>query len=425
MDHLSALAYLDAHADRGVKPGLDRIIGLLDLLAEPHRTAPIIHVAGTNGKTSTSRMAAAILGAHGLDAGLFTSPHLQRVEQRYEVGGRVMTPDEFAAALAEIAPIVDLYEERSGDLVTYFELTTALAFAWFAERSVQASVIETGLGGRLDASNAADGAVAVVTSVALDHMDYLGDTIAAIAAEKLAILDKGAILVTGELSDEALAVAGEVAPAAAGWFRWGAEYGIGDLHQSIRGWLVDVEGVFGAYEEIPLSAHGRHQVQNFTVAVAAVEGLLGRELDLDALRVAALELTLPGRMEVVRRSPLVMLDGAHNPGGAEALADALSEEFPTTRWHLVAGAMADKDVAGILEPLRGLVTGAAVSSARGTARALGPEAMASEAAALGVPVTTHETVEDALAAATETGDPVLVAGSLYVVGEARTALGIG
>ena len=180
------------------------------MLADPHLGYPIIHVAGTNGKTSVSRIATAILGAHGLHAGLFTSPHLHAVQERYEAGGEVMTPGQLASAMTEIAPVVEMYEARAGEGVTYFEVTTALAFAWFAERAVDIAVVETGLGGRLDASNAADGAVAVVTNVGLEHTEYLGDTITAIAGEKLAILPRGGRLVTGRLDPEAGAVAERV-----------------------------------------------------------------------------------------------------------------------------------------------------------------------------------------------------------------------
>ena len=421
-----AVAWLDGHIGAGVKPGLERISGLLDLLARPDEAYPIVHVAGTNGKTSTARMIAALVEAHGLATGLFTSPHLQAVEERYEHGTRPMTAEAFTAAVAELAPYVSLWTERSGDAVTYFEITAALAFAWFAEKAVDAGVIETGLGGRWDATNAATSEVAVVTSIGLEHTDYLGDTERQIAAEKAAILDEGAVLVTGDLSSEALDVMGDrVEEQGASWFRFGDDFGPQDARPAVGGWLFDLEGVHGAYPEIDLRLHGAHQAHNFAVAVAATEALFGRSLDLGAVREAAGRTTAPGRMEVVGRDPLVMLDGAHNPPGMAALASALRQEFPTTRWTLVFGVMRDKDAVAMLSQLDGLVTAAHAAAARGSDRALpAGEAAALVRKVLDLEASDHPTVADAVAAAISTGEPVLVTGSLYVVGEARTAFGL-
>lgn len=370
-------------------------------------------------------MIARLLAAHGLSTGLFTSPHLDAVEQRFEWSGRPMSHDEFAEAMAMLAPVVDLYEQRTGDGVTYFELTAAMAFHWFADRAVDAGVLETGLGGRWDATNAATSEVAVVTNIALEHTEYLGDTIAAIAAEKVAILDPGADLVTGDLHPEALAVAARRADEqGARWFRFGDDYRPVEPHPIDRGWRFDLGGIHGEYLDLELRLHGRHQVVNFAVAVAAVEAFFDRELDADAVRLAAATATSPGRMEVLAREPLLLTDGAHNPAGLAALATALEEEFPGVRWTLVFGAMRDKDVPPMLDALRDRVAAAHVAAAD-SPRAMEAGDLADLAARrLGVPVTAHRSVAEALAAARAGGGPVLVTGSIYVVGEARRAAGV-
>jgi dihydrofolate synthase/folylpolyglutamate synthase len=424
-DHASALAYLDDHIGQGVKPGLDRITAVLDLLANPDEGYPIIHVAGTNGKTSTTRMAAFLLSSHGITPGTFTSPHLQRIEERYEHGLQPMTADQFVTALAELAPIVDLAEERAGEGITYFEITAALAHAWFAERAVGAAVIETGLGGRLDATNAARSDVAVITTVGLEHTAWLGDTIEAIASEKLAILDPGATLVTGDLPDEAVEVAVRVSEEQESpWLRWDRDFSVQDVERVDAGWRFDIRSAFAEYDDVELRLRGRHQVENFTIAVAAVEALFGRALDVAGVREAAALVTNPGRMEVVRREPLVVLDGAHNPDAMLALAESLRTEFPANRWHVVLGSMQDKDLERMVDLLGDRVAFVhAAAAASGRVRpADGVAAMASDR--LGVSTETYDSVAAAVEGAIASGEPVLVTGSLYVVGEARDALGL-
>jgi dihydrofolate synthase/folylpolyglutamate synthase len=398
----------------------------LNVLADPHEGYPIIHLAGTNGKTSTSRMTAAICRAHGLNTGLFTSPHLQSVTERFEVGGEAMGSDEFAAVIDEIGPLIELWEERSGDPVTYFEVTTALAFAWFAERTVDIAVIETGLGGRLDASNAADATVAVITTIGLEHMQYLGDTLGEIAGEKAAILPEGGTLVTGRLEPEALEVVrARVAEQGASWLQIDQDFRVAEATQAVGGWLATIEGIYERYDDLPLQVHGRHQVVNLAVAVGAVEALLGRALDRDAIAEAAATVTLPGRMEIARRHPIVMLDGAHNPQGVEGLVAALSEEFPTTQWRLVFGVMSDKDVGAMVDTLAPITAAVHTAAASGSDRVLAAvDAAAGFEGAVDGPIEAHPNVADAVAVAVATDDPVLITGSLYVVGEARDALGL-
>lgn len=393
-------------------------------MANPERGYPIIHVAGTNGKTSVTRLAARLLSGHGLTPGTFISPHLQRVEERYEYGLAPMTADDFAAAVAEIAPVADMLDGRGGDGATYFELTAALAHSWFAERSVDVAVVETGLGGRLDATNAADSEVAVVTSIGLEHTAYLGGSLGDIAAEKLAILDEGAALVTGNLPAEALEIAERVASERAGtWYRAGVDFEVADVSSVPGGWIFDLRSSFADYGGVELRLHGRHQVANFAIAVAAVEALLGRSLDQAGVRQAAATATTPGRMEILNDSPLLMIDGAHNPDAMAALGESLRIEFPATRWSLVLGVMEDKDLDGMLDRMDGLVV-AVHAAAAGSGRARDAGEIADTAGRrLGVPAQAHDSVADALAGARATDEAVLVAGSLYVAGEARTALG--
>ncbi len=396
-------------------------------MGDPHRGYPSIHIAGSNGKTTTARMAAALLAAHGIKPGLFTSPHLQAVEERFALAGEPMRPEELGIALEDVLPFAELYEARTGDGITYFELTAALAFSWFATQSVDAAVVEVGLGGRLDATNVLDAAVAVITSISLEHTDYLGDTLTAIAGEKAAILGTGRTLVTGALPAEALEVAGQRAAATGStWLRFGADFSVAEAVRAVGGWLVDVEGVYGTYPEVRLPLLGRHQTANLAVAVAAAEAFFGRALDPIAVAEAAAATRSPGRMEVVRRDPLVLLDGAHNPEGSEALADALAEEFRTTRWAVVFGAMADKDVPAMLRSLAPAAASFHATRAAGSERARPADELAALAAReMTVPVSAHDSVAAAVGAALETGSPVLVTGSLYVVGEARGILGRG
>lgn len=424
-DRAAALAFLDARIGRGMAPGLERIRGLLGYLADPHLAYPVIHVAGTNGKTTVARIVSDVLGAHGLRVGTYTSPHLQRVEERFVVGGEPLVGDDFVRAVADVAWQVEEFERRH-EPVTYFELTTAVALQAFAAHAVDVAVLEVGLGGRLDATNVVDASVAVVTGIDLDHVEYLGGTLAEIASEKVAILDPGGVLVTGPLPAAAEgAVTARAAETGATWWRFGDRFSVRAAVPAVGGWHVDLRGLHARYDGLYLPLHGRHQTRNLAVATAAAEAFLDRALDAAALRRAVATATSPGRLEVVGRRPLVLLDGAHNPQGVVALAATLDEEFPDLPWQLVVGVRGRRDPALLLRPLRGRVARVWATAPEDPA-AIAPGQVAGAAAeVLEAPVETVpgvvEAVHRAVAAAGEEGG-VLVTGSLYTVGEARSDL---
>src|SRR5690554_1102334 len=422
MDYSEAVAYLDAHIGLGGEPGLDRIRGLLDDMGGPHLGYPMIHVAGTNGKTSTTRFATLLCLAHGLSTGTCISPHLQRIEERFAADGHMSTEEEFALAISDVAAFADLRPEVP---YSYFELLTAGAFAFFADQAVDAAVIEVGLGGRLDATNVVDADVAVLTGVDLEHTEYLGTTVEQIAVEKLAIAGPGSILVTGDLPEPVVEIAAASARDLGIEHRaYGRDFSV-DARPAVRGWHMDIHGAETDYPDLLLPVHGRHQTHNAAVAVAAVEALLGRRLDEEAVGEAVASFTAPGRMEIVAREPLVMLDGAHNPGGFAALNRSLSEEFPTTRFVLVVGVMGDKDLEAMIGHISERVDAVVTTAASGERPLPASEVAARVAKIVQVPVEAGGDPWSALEVARQKAGSegaVLVAGSIYVAGEIRRAL---
>lgn len=426
MNYDEAVAYLDAHIGAGMRPGLERIQALVEAMGSPHRGYPIIHIAGTNGKTSTTRLAALLLAAHGLSAGTYTSPHLEVVEERFTANGEIATPNEFAQAITDVAAFADLLEERDADLrFSYFELTTAAAFAFFAEKAVESAVIEVGLGGRLDATNIVDADVAVLTGVDLEHTEYLGSTVEEIAPEKLAIAGPGSILVTGPLPPSVFDIAEARARELGIQHRaYGRDYGV-EARPAVGGWQMTIHGAEDEYGGIHLPVHGRHQTVNAAVAVAALEALLGRRLASEAVTEATSSFAVPGRMELVPGEPLVMLDGAHNPAGFKALDSSLQEEFPTTRWVLVLGAMGDKDLEAMIDHVSGRLDAVVTTSPEGE-RSISAQEVAArvmpgvkvEVEAVGDPVAALEVARQK--AGSE--GAILVTGSLYLVGEIRRSI---
>lgn len=427
MDYDEAVAYLDRHIELGWKPGLERIHRLLGMMGSPHLRSPAIHITGTNGKTTVTTAAASVLDEMGLKSGTFTSPHLQRVEERFKVAGAMATPEQFARAVTDVAPFVDLLEAETGERATYFELTTAAAFAHFANEAVDVAVVEVGMGGRLDATNVLESQVAVLTGVSIDHAEYLGTTEVEIAREKLAILKTGGVLVTGNLPDDVEPAADRRADEVGSVRRaLDRDFRIEDLRMSVGGWSYDLDGIYEQYDDLYVPLHGRHQAANAAVAVAAVEELFGRALPCEAVRDGLAGTTVPARVEVVGRAPLVVLDGAHNPQATDALARTLREEMPTAGWTLVIGAFRDKDIHAMLAPFAGLV-GQAIATAADHERAAEPGqlVMALERVLPGIPVTWVRPVGAAVELAREWSraeGAILVTGSFYVAGEARTAL---
>lgn len=427
-DYHQAVAFLDARIGHGIMPGLERIAGLLEVMRDPHRGYPVIHVAGTNGKTSVVRMIDALLTTHGLSVGSFTSPHLHRIEERFAIRGSAMTSDEFVESVASVAPFVTHYEAQAASPVTYFELTTAIAFEAFSSSGVDVAVVEVGLGGRLDATNVVVADVAVITGIAHDHEAFLGDSLGAIAAEKAAIVDGGGFLVSGPLPAAAEgAITARVAEAGAKWVRAGADFATEDVSQAVGGWAGTIVGLKARYEDIFLPLHGRHQFDHLATAVATVEAFFDRALDGESVREAAAAVTSPGRLEVVARHPLVLIDGAHNREGFEGLADALDAEFRSGGRVLVMGVRGDRNPEDLLAPLKGRVSHVVATAPDGPS-ALPPARIADAARrSLGstVGVDVVESVPTALDRACQlAGDAgmVIVAGSLYVAGEARAHL---
>jgi dihydrofolate synthase/folylpolyglutamate synthase len=424
-----AVAFLDARIGRGVDPGLDRIRGAMELMTSPQESYPVVHVAGTNGKTTVTRMIERLLDTVGMRVGSYVSPHLERIEDRYRLSAAGFSPERFTEAIADVAPFIEMFEERGDTTLTYFEVTVAAALQAFAADGVDVAVVEVGLGGRLDATNVVDADVAVVTSIGMDHMEYLGSTLAEIAAEKVAILGEGSHLVTGPLPAAAEgAMTARVAETASTWSMTGRDFRVAEATRAVGGWQASIDGIYDTYDDLFLALHGRHQVDNLATAIAAAERLFGDALDTELVRGAVARMASPGRLEVVSRRPLVLIDGAHNRQGMDALATAIVDEFPETDRILILAMRGERDVADVLEPLAGLF-GRVIATAADDPMAVVPDVLARGArTAFGEDVIVEtelpaaQALTEALALAGE-DDMVVVAGSLYLVGELRHRIG--
>ncbi len=338
-------------------PSLDRIAALCDLLAEPQRAYPVIHLTGTNGKTSTARMVDTLLRGLGLRTGRSTSPHVQSMTERISVDGSPLTRERFVEVYDEVVPYADVVDKSGGHPVSFFELITAMGFAAFADAPVDAGVIEVGMGGAWDATNVVDASVAVVTPIGVDHASYLGDTSGDIAIEKAGIIKAGSFAVLAKQPlDAAEVLARHAAEVGATVAREGLEFGVAARRSGMGGQLLTLQGLGATFEDIFLPLYGAHQAQNAACALAAVEAFAGGKgldggLDLELVREAFGQVTSPGRLEVVRRSPTVLIDAAHNPHGARATAEAIQEAFTFSPLVGVCAVMADKDVEGLLDAL--------------------------------------------------------------------------
>ncbi|GAB2987791.1 folylpolyglutamate synthase/dihydrofolate synthase family protein [Amycolatopsis acidiphila] len=424
-----------------IEPSLSRIAALVNVLGEPQTTYPVLQVAGTNGKGSTARMIDALLTRMGLRVGRYTSPHLQLVTERIALDGAPIPASKYVDIYHDIAPYVAMVDGAGGPPMSKFEVLTGMAFAAFADAPVEAAVIEVGLGGTWDATNVADAQVAAITPIGVDHVEYLGSDLAGIAKEKAGIIKPGSVAVIAEqdpvvqkvLLERAVEVDATVA-------RAGSEFAVLRREIAVGGQLLTLQGLGGVYDEIFLPLHGAHQAGNALLALAAVEAFFGagkdRQLVIEAVREAFAEVETPGRLERVRAAPAVLIDAAHNPHGAQALAATITEEFAFRRLAAVVGVMADKDARGILEALEPVASEIVVT------RNNSPRAMPlDELNDLALSIFGEDRVvaepsldaaiETAVALVEESDDPeeplagggVLVTGSVVTAGEARTLFG--
>ncbi len=425
-----------------LEPSLDRIRAICDLMGDPQRAFAVVHLTGTNGKTSTSRMIDALLRTLDLRVGRFTSPHLQSMTERISVDGEPLSEALFVEAFADVAPYAQIIDEQSvragGPPLSYFEMVVAMAYAAFADTPVDVAVVEVGMGGSWDATNVADGQVAVITPIAVDHARYLGDRPEVIAVEKAGIIKPGSAVVIAEQEPAVMDVLMQrVLEVGATPLREGVDFGVASRVNAVGGQQIDLQMTARRYDDIFLPLHGAHQAHNAAYALAAVEAFsAGRELDPDLVREAFAQATSPGRLEVVRRSPTVLLDAAHNPHGAQAAIDAVQDAFDLSPLIGVVGIMNDKDADEILRILEPVLAHVVITQSS-TDRAM-PAAELGEIAAdlFGEDrVTVAPRLDDALEQAivlTETtegfsdqigGGGVLVTGSVITVGEARVLFG--
>ncbi len=408
--------------ERGA-PTLERIGGLLRYFGSPELEYPAVQITGTNGKTTTTHICATLLEATGLRVGTVTSPHLERVNERMSVDG-VPVDDETLDDLLRAAALV---EQEVGIEASYFEILVAVALRWFADVAVDVCVAEVGMGGTWDATNLVDGRVAVVTNVSIDHVEYLGPTREQIAAEKSGIVKPGATLVLGETDPALDAIF--ASRDAARILRRGTDFGVRANMLAVGGRAVDLYTPGGEYPGVYLPLHGAHQADNAAAALAAAEVFVEAPLSPELVADAFAQVRSPGRLEVVGRHPLVLLDGAHNVAGAHALRAALAEEFGDGPRTLVVGLLREKDPREMLDALGvGELTGTLVCCRPPSPRGLPASLLADAAAQLGLPperVEVVDSVADAVAAALLATPPegqIVVTGSLYVVGAARSIL---
>ncbi len=430
-------ALLDRWPESKLEPSLDRIEALTQLLGDPQHAYPVVHLTGTNGKTSTARMVDTLLRASGLRTGRFTSPHVESMTERISIDGEPVSTGVFAAAYEEMVPFLDLVERESELPVSFFETMVAMAFSAFADSPVDVAVVEVGMGGSWDATNVADATVAVIAPISVDHAHYLGERPVDIAVEKAGIIKPASRVVCAVQEPEVAQVIADRAAEVGAVVYWeDVDFGVAHQVPAVGGLMAGLRGLRGEYDEVFLPLYGAHQAHNAVLALAAVEALVGEDpLDADLVRSAFAEVTSPGRLEVVRRSPTFVLDAAHNPHAAAAITEAVQESFTFSPLIGVVGVMADKDYEGLLSAFEPVFAHLVCTQAS-TARALPAQELAEVAEGIfGVDrVHVHPRLEDALdraATLAEEGGTfgeaigsggVLVTGSVVTVGEARRML---
>ena len=426
-------------------PRMDAVRRAVEILGDVHRAAPVIHITGTNGKTSIARMIESLLLAHDLRTGRFTSPHLESVTERISINGEPVPDATFVRVWEEISPYLALVDEelaaRGDPKITFFEAITVLAFAIFADEPVDVVVLEVGIGGSWDSTNVADGLVSVVAPVGLDHTDMLGDTLSEIATEKAGIIKPEGYLISAAQSPEVADILLDTAREKHSKYAFeGVEFGVIERDRAVGGQLLTLRGLAGKYRDIELPLHGEHQAQNASLALAAVEAFFGgdRAIPDDVVRTGFAQVRSPGRLEMVRSEPLVILDAAHNPHGMRAASVAFKEAFELSHVHAVVGILEEKDALGIFEVLREEyidstdATFRLYLSASDSPRAIVPEELQEIALDAGFDedaIMVFDHLDQALATAMENAlfeqksAGVLVTGSVTVIGEARTLLG--
>ena len=431
-----------------IEPSLDRIEMLMDLLGHPERSFDVIHIAGTNGKSSTARMVDSLLRAFHRRVGLVTSPHLQRVTERIGIDGQPIHPRDYVRIWHEIKPFVEMVDAQSDVPMSKFEVLVGLSYAAFADAPVDVAVVEVGLGGRWDATNVVNADVSVITPVGLDHTDYLGDTLAEIAGEKAGIIKPREdaddpltpnenIVVVAEQDPEAMRVILQQAvDVEAGVARSGSEFAALESRIAVGGQQVNIQGLGGLYEDIFLPLHGEHQAKNAAVALAAVEAFFGASaghpLDVATVRNGFAQAISPGRLERVRTSPTTFIDAAHNPHGAKALGAALDRDFDFARLIGVLSIFADKDSTGILTALEPYLTEVVITQ-NSSPRALDAYDLAETArdifgeervhVADNLPGAYAQAVELAEDAEVQSGSGIIITGSVVTAGDARAMFG--
>lgn len=424
-------ALLARWPENKIAPTLERIAALVDILGSPQLTYPTIHVGGTNGKTTTSRMIDSLLFEMGLRTGRFTSPHLESFRERIAINGQPIDPKELIFSFNDISAYLDLIDTKFETPISFFEAITALAFAAFAEHPIDIGVIEVGMGGEWDATNVVDADVSVIMPIGLDHTEYLGNSISEIAKTKAGIIKEGSFVVIAEQDAEAaVELLKRTKEVGADVAREGVEYAVASRSLAVGGQVVTIAGTKGLYEDLFIPLHGKHQASNAAAALVAVEAFFGdQELDEEAVRAGFANVTSPGRCEVVHRDPTIILDAAHNPHGASAIAETIQSEFTFDEVIGIFAPMGDKDVRGILVELEKVMDSIIVttnSSSRAmevtalellTSQIFGPERTFS-APTLAEAV--DKAVKDAVRPLSEDTIGILITGSVVSVGEARS-----
>ncbi|MEY2967573.1 MAG: folylpolyglutamate synthase [Actinomycetota bacterium] len=422
MNHAEALAYLDEHASyerqgRIDEPSLRNITALTAVMGDPHHDFRVVHVTGTNGKGSTSQIITKLLMAHGLRVGTYASPHLERINERILIDGAPVDDETFAENIAAVADA----EVLAGVRPSFFEILTAAAFRCFSDAPVDVAVVEVGMLGRWDATNVVDSDVAVITNIALDHTEYAGPTVLDIAREKVGIVKENSAVIIGDVTAELADFFTSAAPDAV---RRGEHFECVDNHLALGGRMLEVRTLLARYADVFVPLHGRHQGDNASAAIAAVEAFFGHAIDREVLEEGLNSVVMPGRFEVVHHQPLVIIDGAHNPAGADVCAEVFFSDFdPVGARRLVVGTLRSRDPYALLSALRADEFDQVICCTAPSPRGLPAGDLAEVARSMGCD---DVVVRESVAAAVDRGltdanadDAVLVTGSLYVVGEAR------